>query len=223
MNGFGVGDDVRIKPPYFGQGRTGMVLETRESQPQQVQVSVNGLGRWWYQPHELERRDATEMDQPTPADAAVPAGVPGSADDEPGSAGEAVEHQAPEGSGPVAPVAMATHATLRERVERLERQAMLQDDINIGTNQVTDGLLDCTLAYTTTRHMRINVTKNTKGYSYDRTVEITTDDPDIELSELIAEELRLADNTARDEIEQCEYIDANGRPGADDLPTGNPF
>ncbi len=76
--------------------------------------------------------------------------------------------------------------------------------------------------YITTRRMRVNITKNTKGYSYDRTVEITTDDPDIELSELIGEELRLADNTARDEIEQCEYIDANGRPGADDADWDSP-
>lgn len=78
--------------------------------------------------------------------------------------------------------------------------------------------------YMTTRRMRVNVTKNSKGYSYERTVEITTDDPDIELSQVVSEELRLADNTARDEIEQCEYIDANGRPGADDdVPLTRPF
>lgn len=114
------------------------------------------------------------------------------------------EHPAPKSAAPVAPVAVAAVEEVRDLLGRLES---LQHLISVKT----------------VRRMRINVTKNTKGYSYDRTVEITTNDPDLELSEVISEELRLADSTARDEIEQCEYIDANGRPGADDLSTGNLF
>lgn len=75
----------------------------------------------------------------------------------------------------------------------------------------------------TTRRMRINVTKNTKGYSYDTTFEITSDDPDFALGNAMEDGLQNADRIARSEISSREYTDAHGLPGADEYQNDKPF
>ncbi len=66
-----------------------------------------------------------------------------------------------------------------------------------------------TASSTTTRRMRINIVRNTKGYSYDTTFEIGTDDPAVDLQEEMEAGLGQADRTARYEIEIRQRLDQN--------------
>jgi len=64
-----------------------------------------------------------------------------------------------------------------------------------------------TEGHTTTRRMRINVTRNTKGYSYDTTFEVASDDPEAWLHFLTLAGLQEADEVARTEIARREALD----------------
>lgn len=72
--------------------------------------------------------------------------------------------------------------------------------------------------HTTRRRMRVNIERNTKGYNYDTTFEIESDDPEANLALLMTMGLASADRVAREEIAAREYTDANGLPGSDDTP-----
>lgn len=72
---------------------------------------------------------------------------------------------------------------------------------------------------TTRRRLRVNITKNTKGYNFDHTFEIDTDDPDFDLAAAMREGLREGDRAAREAIAEAEYTDAHGLPGSDDVDT----
>lgn len=63
-------------------------------------------------------------------------------------------------------------------------------------------------------HVRINITRNTKGYSFETTVSVDSDDLDAVRRET-AHLLRDADAIARHEIAEREWLDAN--PTAIDL------
>lgn len=75
------------------------------------------------------------------------------------------------------------------------------------------------MVHTTTRRMRVNIAKNTKGYNFDHTFEIESDDPDLDLAAAMREGLRQGDRAAREAIAEAEYTDANGLPGSDDIDT----
>lgn len=114
MSDYQHGDRVRIKPPYFGQGRGGMVAETRDGHQPPIQVSVDGLGRWWYQPHELEKDGGHQMDRTQGTNTAGCPGVPGSPIDDAVDR-DAGEHPTSQGSTPVAPVAVETFEALSDQ------------------------------------------------------------------------------------------------------------
>jgi hypothetical protein len=69
---------------------------------------------------------------------------------------------------------------------------------------------------TTTRRMRVNIARNTKGWNYDTTFEITSDDPELDLDAEMEAGLGLADRAARREITARTYIDEHGPAGSDD-------
>lgn len=60
-------------------------------------------------------------------------------------------------------------------------------------------------------YVRINVTKNTKGYSYETTVSLRWDTARVGGSPIIAGMLSDADRLARDEIARREREDEAGR------------
>lgn len=72
---------------------------------------------------------------------------------------------------------------------------------------------------TTRRRLRVNITRNTKGYSFDHTFEIESDDPELDMAAAMREGLREGDRAAREAIAEAEYTDAHGLPGSDDIDT----
>jgi hypothetical protein len=69
----------------------------------------------------------------------------------------------------------------------------------------------------TRRRLRVNITRNSRGYSFDHTYEIETDDPDLDLAAAMREGLREGDRAAREAIAEAEYTDTHGLPGSDDV------
>ncbi len=60
---------------------------------------------------------------------------------------------------------------------------------------------------TITKRMRINISKTSKGHSYDTTFEITSNDPSVGIASEMQTWLRHADGIAREEIIQRQDID----------------
>lgn len=145
------------------------------------------------------------------------------------------------GEPEAAPEAAATAVVAEDRVATLERhlarltaQSETQDHIiekvvnmvrrlndSVETLASTE-LITRDAVHTTNCRMRVNVnvTENTKGYSYDTTFEVASDDPTYNFALAMDIGLREADNAARAEIANRQYVDVEGLPGSDDTPIG---
>jgi hypothetical protein len=229
---FKVGDRVRPLPGCLYAGTVLSITEVIPGNPTTYELSSDfGSVSRDYWDDELELIDASpEVDG---ADSvAVSAGLAGSPDDDASGTGTTAEPEAEKrtvyltGEG-------ATQAieTLTEKVDRLFRGSKLQGFINDLNRKRFERLVSdieligsgvATLArepgHTTTRRMRVNITKNTKGYNHDTTFEIIATDPRTDLQLEMTDGLRLADRLARQAITEAEYTDEHGLPGEDDKP-----
>lgn len=225
-----VGDRVLIRATCYRSGYEGVLTDIDNSAIYSHTVRFPDREEQTYKANELERIDASSQVDGA-GSVAMPAGVAGSPEDDPSGAGTTAEPEAEKrtlyltGEG-----ATEAIAALTDRVDRLFRGAKLQDFINDRLRSRLDSqhsdieLIGKAVALlarseqSTTRRMRINITKNTKGYNHDVTFEITSTDPACDLDQEMADGLRLADRLARQAITEAEYTDAEGVPGEDDKP-----
>jgi hypothetical protein len=141
-----------------------------------------------------------------------------------GGSGAADQPQATPNAAATEIPAESELAALTRRIQVVELFSRLQGDVNVDVAESLTQALKAnrsnagSTAYTTTRRMRVNVTKNSKGHSYDTTYELTSDDPEIDLRMEMEDGLRMSDDVARAEITYRQYIDVDGLPGSDDAP-----
>ncbi len=202
------GDRVRIKSASYRSGHEGVLAGIDKTDLYSHTVRFPDGGEQSYKAIELERIDESPEMGGTES-VAVSAGVAGQPDDDASGSGSAPEPEAEE-----PPVASDTDdppqgKALTRVLDRLgERLEMLEES--------PGSSLDYSESFS--RRMRINITKNTKGYNHDITFEIIATDPRTDLQRELADGLRLADRLARQAITEAEYTDAEGPPGADDNP-----
>jgi hypothetical protein len=190
---FTVGDRVRLSSGPW-TGRTGVLAMV---QPDRVRVGVTLDQPVVRRNGERSREISAQVDWLERIDAAGEADRP-RVTHSAGMAGPpSLDGSGPRPAGERAETAEETIAALRDIVAAQSRSLP-------------------PLGRTTTRRMRVNVTKNTKGYSYDTTYEVTTDDPDLNLSLHMAWGLGETDRLARQEIDNRTYIDEHGPAGAED-------
>jgi hypothetical protein len=223
-----VGDRVLVTDANSGRfGQVGALTGIDDKGPTLLYCNVvtfdDGRGGH-YTADELERIDV----EPEAAadDAAVSAGVEGQPVDDCRCARTIAELAAEESPVPTVEALAAQVAALTERVSLLE--TLMRAQAKLVANFLDPMPVDGTFRHLdgaprTTKRVHTKVVKNTKGYAFEISTEVTSDDPILIVNNLNSILRDQADLAVRRYIIDAQYRDDNGLPGDDEIDPDRPF